>query len=553
MHMFLKTFCLCSLLAVSISAEEQEIAASLPSNRIVARQDLKGILLIPSRNDLLEKGEGIEGFGVYQMDIPGGSLALNEALADQFIGKVINQEMLRDLKQEVVLYYRDQGFPLVAVEIPEQNISKGVVQLVVTESVLGKVIIRGNRHFSTNSLKSCIRAHAGDKIHSATLLEDIAWINRNSFRHADLLFAPGEKEGTTDVEVIIKDRLPLQVYAGVDNTGITSTGHLRWFTGLRWGNVFGLGHTFNYQFTTASEYRKFWAHSFMYNAPLSWRHVLLVYGGFSQIHPDIKDFRSHGHNTQVSVRYQMPIPPTYNRFIQEPSIGYDFKNLNSNLFYSQPNAFTPVVSHQVNIMQFYAGYSLGKKWDKNTLSFRVEGFWSPGAMTIHQSNEDFSSLHPGAKNHYFYSRLSFSDTWTLPMNFALSGQFRGQISTQNLVPSEQFGLGGYETVRGYQEREWNYDDAICLNLECYMPAFSLTGKLARDQAKFLLFFDYGTGRNVHVESGPPQWQHLMSVGPGFRYQFSRYLSARVDWGIRLDETTFNGYGSRVHFGLMGSY
>jgi hemolysin activation/secretion protein len=303
----------------------------------------------------------------------------------------------------------------------------------------------------------------------------------------------------------------------------------------------------------ASNYHKFWAHTFMYNAPLSWRHVLLLYGGFSQINPDISNFKSHGHSTQASLRYQMPLVPFYNRFIHEPSLGFDFKNLNSNLFFAEPNAFVPVVAHEVNITQFYGGYTIGRNWEKNMITFRLEAFWAPCAMIGNQDNSNFSDLHPGAKNRYFYSRLLLADTWTLPYNFMLMGQFRGQVSTQNLVPSEQFGLGGYDTVRGYEEREWNFDDAICINLEGYFPSFSLhPKKRLKDEFKFLVFFDYATGRNVHNE-GEPQWQHLMGVGPGLRYKITDYFSARLDWGFRLDKTVFSGYGSKLHFGLMGSY
>lgn len=87
----------------------------------------------------------------------------------------------------------------------------------------------------------------------------------------------------------------------------------------------------------------------------------------------------------------------------------------------------------------------------NASPYNVSPNIGPGTLTISAGNT-FTS---GAVNHYIYSRIAISDFFTLPKNFGLFGEFRGQISNQNLVPSEQFGLGGYDTVRGYAERVVN--------------------------------------------------------------------------------------------------
>lgn len=564
--MFFKTTCrfLTTLLCITpLLGEKNSLISPISESNttLTAKADdailikkLKGVLLVPNQASVERLGVNVNGFDAQNMDVPGGLKKLNHKLGSQFIGLPLTINTIMELKRQIILYYRDQGFPVVTVEVPEQSMRKGVVQLIVIEAKMGEVIIQGNKYFSTNILKGYLLQQQGKPIASADLLNDIAWINRNPFRHADVFFTPGATENTTDIEVIIKDQWPFQVYAGGDNTGLSPIGDARWFTGFNWGNAFWLDHILSYQFSMSTDYRRFWAHTFNYNAPLSWRHVLLVYGGFSHIHPDITGYKSTGHSSQASLRYQIPFKPIYNSFIQELTLGFDFKNTNNNLFFSE-TVTVPVVTHAVNITQLYSGYSLGKSTDTNEVAFNVEGFWSPGKWIGDQQNRDFAGLHPGAKNHYVYGRLTLADTWKFTHGYSLLTQFRGQVSNQNLVPSEQFGLGGYNTVRGYEEREVNYDDAICFNIELRFPSTRLLWfmKNPKDDLQFLAFFDYGTGRNAFQEFDEPQWQHLIGIGPGFRYKINKYLSMRLDWGFKLHKTEFSHIGSKVHVGVIASY
>ena len=92
--------------------------------------ELKGVLLVPTQSDVDQNGpESIEGFHSKGMDVPGGDSALDRQLAPNFIGQPLTKESLMELKRSLLRYYRDQGYPVVIVEIPEQNLKSGVVQI----------------------------------------------------------------------------------------------------------------------------------------------------------------------------------------------------------------------------------------------------------------------------------------------------------------------------------------------------------------------------------------------------------------------------------------
>lgn len=521
-----------------------------------ASSEVKGVLLVPKEE---EKGEQVSGVTIRNLKIPGGAKGLEEKLAKLSLGKPITPELLAEIKHTIILYFRNHGRPVVSVTIPEQEITDGIIEVVVVEAKVGKIICKGNRWFNNNLLQSYIDIDPGSVITNDTLLTDVTWMNRNPFRKTDLLLSPGEEEGTTNIELVTKDRFPLRVYAGGDNTGNDATGNARWFAGFNWGNAFWCDHILNYQYTTSSDFHDFQAHTINYTAPLSWHNVLILFGGYSTVHPNLKShheslgvFKSHGHSAQASLRYEIPIGKLYHSALKEFLVGFDFKNTNNNLEFVGDDTI-PIITKTVNITQLVAGFNFGKQTTHHKFSVALEAFGSPGKIIPHQSNSDFENLRPGAKTRYVYGQATLGDVYRLPTNFSISLLLRGQISSQNLLPSEQFGIGGYNTVRGYNEREVNVDNAFVGNFEVRSFAFHLFKKW-EDELYFIGFLDYGIGRNHKPLPEDKKPEFLLGVGPGIRYMINPYLSVRVDWGFKLHKTNFDDPGlSKVNFGFIASY
>ncbi|MFI5334337.1 MAG: ShlB/FhaC/HecB family hemolysin secretion/activation protein [Chlamydiales bacterium] len=529
---------------------------SLIAEESVPAPALKGVILVPKEEKT--SGETI-GVVTHNLSIPGGAKPLEAKLAKLSLGKPITPELLAEIKQTIILYFREQGRPVVSVTIPEQDITDGVIQVIIVEARVGKISCKGNRWFNNELLQSYLDINPGHVISNDTLLTNVTWMNRNPFRKTDLLLKPGEEEGTTDIELVTKDRFPLRVYAGGDNTGNDATGNNRWFAGFNWGNAFGCDHLLNYQYTTSSDFHDFQAHTINYEAPLSWHHVIILFGGYSSVHPDLKTehetmgrFRSNGHSAQASLRYDMPIGKLYSSMLKEFLVGFDFKNSNNNLEFVSDDTI-PIITKTVNVTQLVAGFNYGKETNHHKFSVALEAFGSPGKMLPHQGNSDFENLRPGAKNRYVYGRMTLGDVYRFPTNFSLSLLLRGQYSSQNLLPSEQFGIGGYNTVRGYNERELNVDNAFVFNFEVRSFAFHLLRKL-HDELYFIGFVDYGVGRNHKPLPEDKKAQYLLGAGPGVRYMINPNLSLRVDWGFKLHNTNLDDPGlSKVHFGFILSY
>ena len=185
--------------------------------------------------------------------------------------------------------------------MPEQNITTGFVQVVVVISRVEKVDATGAHYFSNQFLKAQVRLRPEEPISGSQMNSDLAWINRNPFLQSDLLMAPGDTPGTTDLLLRTQDRFPLRVYAGFQDSGNQYTGDDQILTGFNYGNLFGVGQQLSYQFISGTDVNKFTAHSGTYIIPLPWRHQLTFFGSYSNSSANLgPGLASSGVNWQVS-------------------------------------------------------------------------------------------------------------------------------------------------------------------------------------------------------------------------------------------------------------
>jgi len=531
----------------------------------IQKPAFQGLVLVSKESDLNPAGyETVHGVQTVDVTLPGNIVSLKKELRT-LIGKSLDASLIKEIKKRVTAFYCRHHRPFVTLTVPEQDISSGTLQLIVKISRIGKIEVKGNKWFSKKSIEESIQLEEDEMVAADLLDQDLYWLNRNPFRQVDALFLPGKDPNTTDIELQVHDRFPLRTYTGIDNTGNDVTGNNRFFVGLDSGQLFKTDQRLSYQFVSSTDFKRFYSHVLFYELPLPWRHLLQIYGGYGHVDasfrvPDIQGTKFHtkGWSMQTSLRYDIPLKPLY-RLLHEFIWGFDFKRTNNNLDLGGP----PIISeNNVNLAQFMVGYNLGYDVAPVTLSFALEGYASPGEWIADQSDSDYQSLRPFSKNRYVYARSAFTLVWDFFEKWTFHQAVRWQWASINLLPSEEYGVGGYNTVRGYKERLVNGDNVFILNLEVHTPKVSLLYPLLghkkfQDTFEFLLFFDYGFQQVKQPVYKQNKTNNLASVGPGIRYQVSPYLTLRVDWGFQLhhltDPSINPGPHQRLHFALIGGY
>lgn len=521
------------------------------------------ILLGPSAEIRMLGLRGFEGVDFEGLNLPGNLTDLQRAIEPLYFGKPLTIDLVREVQKQVVLYYRDQGRPVVLVEIPPQNLTSGVLQLRVIEGCLEEVIPCGNRWYGDKFLRKQIRLEEGDPIDAKQLLDDLAWLNRNPFRRSEAIFTPGRFEGTTNIELLTQDRFPLRTYVGGDNTGTEISNRTRFWAGFDWGYAFMFDQVLSYQYSCSPDFKEFQSHTVHYTAPLPWRHVLVVYGGISWTEPKISHFKNEGKNAQGSLRYEIPLKPFFNHWLQELEVGFDLKSTNNVLsFIGTSNILTSeqiIQNQRINISQLVLGYDIGWEVPNHKIGISADCFYSPGKILANQTEADFNQFRPFTSNQYLYAYLETYYKTVIPLDFSLFFMGRFQKSSRPLIVTEQIAIGGYDTVRGYDEQLYLGDNGVIGNFEWRTPETRLLGlywnKKIQDVLYFLLFYDVAYAELITPILDEPSRAFMMSVGPGMRYRISDYFSARIDYGFKLQ--TVNDLGDttsgKLHVGMILSY
>ncbi len=521
---------------------------------------IAAIILVKARAEIQEAGLPATN-GLIIHDIPFLETPDFQQAIHPFIGKLLTENTIRDLEDTIILYCRARGNLLVDVILPEQDIENGILQLWFLEGRIGKITVNnpGRKWFKDKLILGDVRLQPGEPIDSRKLAQDLDWLNNNPFRQVDVTFKPGDQLGLSDVELQVNDRIPVRPYFGFENSGTRFTGEERLLAGFNWGNAFGLDHQLNYQFASDLNFDLVRANSASYIIPLPWRHTLMLYGSYVDGKADFSSIglgtTANGTSWQTSLRYSIPLPEI-GRFRHEISAGFDFKRANNDLL---AGGTTVLQTSDTDVAQFELGYSglLADAYGRTT--FGLEAYYSPGGLAEYNNDANFNNLRVGAKAAYLYARLNVERLTRLPYGFSwvLSGWLQG--ATERLLPSEELALGGYNTVRGYDERVVNSDDGWIVDNELRAPPFSpgdlLHMPYLRDQIQFLGFFDYGSARviDVNPQDGADPNKTLYSAGVGFRYTLHKNLSVRFDYGWPLTEHNINEYSSRASFGILASF
>ena len=420
------------------------------------------------------------------------------------------------------------------------------------------------------------------------------------FRGVTVNFAqPNENVlGTTDLIFEVADKRPLKFFAGMDNSLTEITGENRLFLGGAWYDAFMLGknHQLGAQVFSALDPDELLGFSVNYQIP--WQDQ--KFDQFTELFASYADSTaqvmlggiptdSTGSSLIFGGRHYLELPELFGATdLSQPLVGdkrphlwakkdreamglhhevgagFDVKVSDNNLMFGG----TTVAASPADIVQFVLEYNARQTDPTGDTNLTAQLYVSPGDITDNNTTEAFNPLRKDADAAYVYTRLKLEREQDLPFpgtdgnSMMVRGALTGQYASSNLLASEQLGLGGFSSVRGYPERALRGDLGVIFNLELFSPKFYPASRWFKwskeedkDTLRFLAFFDYAHGEPVDDNSADPldDPSDLMSVGLGLRYEFDDALRLRLDYGFRLEDlpaAVDNTDSGAVHFGLI---
>jgi len=177
--------------------------------------------------------------------------------------------------------------------------------------------------------------------------------------------------------------------------------------------------------------------------------------------------------------------------------------------------------------------------------FGVSATASPGDFNSRNNDAAFFNVRPGfngygrARASYVYGTFSFQRGLALDRGWELQSRGNLQISDSNLLSSEQLGIGGASTVRGFNENVFSGDEGFVFANDLLTPTLnqrvSRHGKqFAPLETRFLAFYDVAEVRAKHPVPGiDPRFVPLASTGVGIRMNWASNFSLSADYGWQI--------------------
>jgi hemolysin activation/secretion protein len=432
---------------------------------------------------------------------------------------------------------RVTGQPFVAAYVPPQDVSAGVIRLVVQRAKLeGGLAIEGARWFPEDDYRRTLPLQAGSEIDAAAVTAGVNWINENPYRRTTLMAAPGETPGTTRLTLRVEDQRPWRLTAGYSNSGTPVTDEDRVSASVAWGNAFGRGDQFGYSFTADPSLDHSLSHSANYTTIFRSRSSLTLYGSWSRIESELPEpLTQAGTSWQTGLRFGVPLKPRREGWTESLAFTADFKASDNTLEF----AAIPITDNLTHVVQFGATYAVSFRALGGQNGVSVSGYASPGGLTSRNHGRYFDASRFGAKARYAYARIGLSHQRPLARGFSWQTAIDAQFASGALLGSEQLNGGGASAVRGYRESSAFGDWGVVANNELHLRPLRLSGNGGID---FFGFFDLASLR-LKVDDTSTD---LQSAGIGLNGQWGRALSVRASYGWRLKEIDTSRGRSKGH-------
>ena len=461
----------------------------------------------------------------------------NKRYNDELLLSLINENINKELDYNALLnvttslsnYYRSQGY-LATAYLPPQDIKNGVVNIKITEAILGKITFNVDEGQKLNISKEKIRlkilykVEDGGGLNISQLDKNIRNFNRTPGINAIAQLEEGKKFGETDIVVTASNTKTISGSSLADNTGSRSSGTGKITNTINMDGLFNLGERFSFTNVATgnnfidgkqSEESNYYAMSTSF--PMG-------YNGMQGT------LRLSKMEYKLSAPFDSTLPSgystEYNFTLTRPLIEKLSKNLNA----------TFLISRNDYVNNLSTGNNSNKDMTKATMNFGYDftdtklgggvnyglfGF-TLGKLDVSDNSANFITDQAGADNNgrnlkaiFNYNRLQKITDKT---NMLL--KFNGQLAADNLDGAEQLTLGGPSGVRAYASSEGAGDAGFVTGIELKRSFFNLPTTL---------FYDYGKIR-LHKN----KWVGWNSTN---KYLKNKY--ALKGWGVATDISVFN--------------
>lgn len=471
------------------------------------------------------------------------------ALVNPFEGRLATLEQLKQVADKITEVYLNRGYITSRAVLPPQTITAGVVQIQVLEGKLSKIEVEGTKRLHKAYISSRIRLGAGMPL-STTKLEDQLRLLRVDplFNNVEARLRAGDNEGESILIVRVSEANPFQSSFSIDNYSPPSVGSTRLGVSLRHRNITGNGDEL-----AAAYYRSIGdsdVFDFSYRVPLNAMNGTLQLraapnrNSIVQAPFDAFDISGKSHLFEVSYRQPLVRSP-----IKEFALSGGFTYQTSRTFVAgEPTPFG--IGPDSNGVTTTSAIKLGQDYIRRD----TQGAWAlRSQFTIGTSLFDATSNEGSEPDGQFLSWLGqVQRVQRLNNKHLLIVQGDLQLSANSLLSSQQFVIGGGQSLRGYRQNVRSGDNGFRFSVEDRIT-------IQRDASgapklQLAPFFDAGTVWNMRDNPNKLTSQRFLAgFGLGVIWEPIPRVNVRVEYALplmRIRDRGDNLQDSGIYFNII---
>ena len=469
---------------------------------------------------------------VTRVEVSGSTVFKPEELAkltQRIEGKSVKLRDLQAVADQITALYLDRGYITSRAILGEQAIVNGLVKIQILEGSLESLEITGLKRLNKNYVESRIRLGIKNPLNKNQLEDQLQLLKSDALLESiEASLRPGSGTGQSILSLRVKESKPIAGNVSIDNYSSPSVGSERFGGGLTYRNVTGLGDelsvSYNRSFPGGSN-----AFDFSYRVPVNAMNgtvQLRVAPNNSKVIEKPFDSLDIFSTTELyEVSYRQPL-------IRTPREEFALS-----LAFAVQNGRTTISGQPLNT--FSSGTDIDGRGQTRILKFGqdylkrdIQGAWALRSQFSLGLNA-FDATSGPEPNGQFLSWLGqVQRVQRLGTNQLLIAQGDVQLASDPLLPSQQFVIGGGQSVRGYRQNLRSGDNGVRFSLENRIALQRNTvGSPTLQLAPFLdAGWVWNNSRNPATFSNET---FLASVGLGVILEPLAGLVVRVDYGIPL--------------------
>jgi len=454
-----------------------------------------------------------------------------ERAVTPFLGPRRTMKDIESARDALLAVYQARGYQSVYVDLPEQQVTGGIVFLQVSETKVGRVRVVGAQYNSPLEVRDQVPALKEGAVPDFNQAQaELAQLNRGGKRQVMPLVRQGAIPGTMDVDLKVEDGSPWRLSAGLNNDYSADTKHLRASASLSHDNLWQLGHVASVSFYGAPEdlnQTQVWSGSYM--APIRGSNWSLEASGYKSDSNVATvggtNVLGKGHAFGFKATYTVP---NSGAWWHSMSIGVDFKSNEEALRLgatgdSSTLKYAPITLAYSGFMQGERSqYGVGLSMVAGTRSFLGYG------STV----QEFDYKRYKASPSFMVLKADLNGSYTFEGDSQLGYRLAGQMTDSPLVSGEQMAAGGANTVRGYLSSEATGDYGLVGSLEYRTKPLNYFNPWVEGWRVYA----FADAAQLHLRSPLPQQTEeftLASVGVGTSFRLGTSVSGKLDLGYPL--------------------